>query len=82
VNHVKVRNIRYNLSAEPDKQSRSVYVPIANCVLWGGWRTVLHLRKGVELGRRLWYRVKAPLIVIIYPRFHDVLGGPFPNVLC
>ena len=52
----KVLHIRYNFLAGTETLSLSVYEPIAIHILLGGPSPKLW--KGVELGGRVWYRVK------------------------
>ena len=53
---VKLLHIRYNLFAETEILSLSVYEPITMQIF--AWGTVPQFWVGIELGGRVWYRVK------------------------
>ena len=89
---VKLLRIRYNLFAETEMLSLSVYEPIAKTHFASG--TVPQFRGGVELGGRVWYPVKAlhirynlfagieMLSLSVYEPIAKYIlhGGPSPNL--
>ena len=55
---MKVLRIRYNLYAGTEPLSLSVYEPIAMPFFVGGPSPIPNFRYRVELGGRMWYRVR------------------------